>query len=204
MSPESSDIRFRKHLKKDHPSKKTLLKYSNKTKEYDASIFSILNDKENQALALGLSVHNAKVNKDKLFRNIKLAILYAGCWWVTYYCDIRESLGQPIQRGDTWPWWRMRQTFLTCKIKVYQWDPWTRLREASKKYATKEIPNQSFLFRLSSDAEMCPICCDSIEEGELNSGCDIVKLFQSQELTSVVSSLSELVQGMNWYSKFVY
>ena len=79
MSPESSDIRFRKHLKKDHPSKKTLLKYSNKTKEYDASIFSILNDKENQALALGLSVHNAKVNKDKLFRNIKLAILYAGC-----------------------------------------------------------------------------------------------------------------------------
>ena len=60
MSPESSDIRFRKHLKKDHPSKKTLLKYS-KTKEYDSSIFSILNDKENQALALGLSVHNAKV-----------------------------------------------------------------------------------------------------------------------------------------------
>ena len=44
---------------------------------------------------------------------------------------------------------------------------------------------------------MCPICCDMVEEGELNSGCDIIKLFQSQELTSVVSSLSELVQGIN-------
>ena len=63
MSPESSDIRFRKHLKKDHPSKKTLLKYSNKTKEYDSSLLSILNDKENQALTLGLSVHNTKVIK---------------------------------------------------------------------------------------------------------------------------------------------
>ena len=71
MSPESSDIRFRKHLKKAHPSKKTLLKYSNKTKEFDASLFSILNDKENQALALGLSVHNSKVsnhNKSSYFR----------------------------------------------------------------------------------------------------------------------------------------
>ena len=71
------------------------------------------------------------------------------------------------------------------------------LRSRGKECATKDIQSQSFLFRLSSDAEMCPICCDSIEEGELNSGCDIVKLLQSQELNSVVSSLSELVQGIN-------
>ena len=61
LAPEASDIRFRKHLKKDHPSKKTLLKHSNKPTDYEASLFSILNNKENQALALGLSVHNAKV-----------------------------------------------------------------------------------------------------------------------------------------------
>ena len=77
MSPESSDIRFGKHLKKAHPSKKTLLKYSNKTKEFDASLFSILNDKENQALALGLSVHNSKVsNHNNVFGNTKQSTLY--------------------------------------------------------------------------------------------------------------------------------
>ena len=58
-----------------------------------------------------------------------------------------------------------------------------------------KLLDQLFLFRPSNDAQMCPICCDCVEEGELNSGCDIVKLFQSQELNSVVSSLSELIHG---------
>ena len=79
MSPESSDIRFRKHLKKAHPSKKTLLKYSNKTKEFDASLFSILNDKENQALALGLSVHNSKESNHRIIRNTVNSQLCTGC-----------------------------------------------------------------------------------------------------------------------------
>ena len=56
---------------------------------------------------------------------------------------------------------------------------------------------QLFSLRLSPDAQMCPICCDNVGEGELNSGCDIVKLFLSEDLTSVVSSLSEHIQGKN-------
>ena len=42
---------------------------------------------------------------------------------------------------------------------------------------------------------MCLICCDILEEGELHSGCNIVKLFHDQDLSSVVSCLSELVHG---------
>ena len=42
---------------------------------------------------------------------------------------------------------------------------------------------------------MCLICCDILEEGELDSGCNIVKLFHDQDLSSVVSCLSELVHG---------
>ena len=86
MSPESSDIRFRKHLKKEHPSKKTLLKYSNKTKEYDASLFSILNDKENQALALGLSMHNSKVNNHNSSLRRKQSIVFF----------VKDADGSPI------------------------------------------------------------------------------------------------------------
>ena len=59
-----------------------------------------------------------------------------------------------------------------------------------------------FLLRPSNDAQMCPICCDCVEEGELNFGCDIVKLFQSQELNSVVSSLSELIHGKLFFLIF--
>ena len=40
---------------------------------------------------------------------------------------------------------------------------------------------QLFSLRLSPDAQMCPLCCDNVGEGELNSGCDIVKLFLSEE-----------------------
>ena len=66
FSPLASDIKFRKHLKKEHPTKKILLKDSKKPNDKNtlsdnekSSIFSILNNKENQAL--GISVHDSKV-----------------------------------------------------------------------------------------------------------------------------------------------
>lgn len=50
-------------------------------------------------------------------------------------------------------------------------------------------------YRPTSDVQICPICCDTIKDGDLNPDFDVVNLFQSQELTSVVNSLSELIHG---------
>jgi len=67
FEPTTSDIRFRKHLKQNHPKQKILLKDKESRKnpnipfELDSSksVFSLLNNKENQLL--GISLQSAKV-----------------------------------------------------------------------------------------------------------------------------------------------
>ena len=60
--PFDSDIKLRKHLKKEHPNRKTLIKTTlrpeNEEPLQKSNIFSLLSDKENQML--GIRVEGAK------------------------------------------------------------------------------------------------------------------------------------------------